>query len=287
MIEATRLRRMPGAVPIAIEKGKKYRLIIILVLLHIPLGVFIYNQNTLGVIHQIVVFSAAFYCAVQKKIKLERVAIIVAYIVGCDVLWRMAGVSIYWEIGKYGSAFVFLLALSRRQIHQLPILPVLYFAALLPSCFITLNDQDAERARNMLSSGMSGPFLLAVSCIFFANVEIPKAAIRRIMIALILPLLSVAFVTLFFTVSAEQIQFTAESNLATSGGFGPNQVSAMLGAGAFAALLTNQDLAKDLRALVSNLRAHGVLFYRDSAAKEEARAASERQQKPARNPRPR
>ncbi|MGI8956567.1 MAG: MlaD family protein [Chthoniobacterales bacterium] len=32
-------------------------------------------------------------------------------------------------------------------------------------------------------------------------------------------------------------------------------------------LLTNQDVANDLRALISNLRRHGVLFYRDSAAK--------------------
>jgi phospholipid/cholesterol/gamma-HCH transport system substrate-binding protein len=59
------------------------------------------------------------------------------------------------------------------------------------------------------------------------------------------------------------------------------------GKGAFAALLTNPDLAKDLRALVSNLRTHGVLFYRDSAAKEEARAAAEREQNaPRRRPRP-
>jgi phospholipid/cholesterol/gamma-HCH transport system substrate-binding protein len=50
------------------------------------------------------------------------------------------------------------------------------------------------------------------------------------------------------------------------------------GKGLLPALLTNQDLARDLRALVSNLRAHGVLFYRDSAAKAEARAATEREQ---------
>lgn len=50
------------------------------------------------------------------------------------------------------------------------------------------------------------------------------------------------------------------------------------GKGLLAALLTNQDLAKDLRALISNLRAHGILFYRDSAAKAEARAAGEREQ---------
>jgi hypothetical protein len=50
------------------------------------------------------------------------------------------------------------------------------------------------------------------------------------------------------------------------------------GKGLLAALLTNQDLAKDLHALVSNLRAHGILFYRDSAAKPEPRTAAERKQ---------
>jgi phospholipid/cholesterol/gamma-HCH transport system substrate-binding protein len=43
--------------------------------------------------------------------------------------------------------------------------------------------------------------------------------------------------------------------------------SATQGKGLLAALLTNQELANDLRALVSNLRAHGVLFYRDTSAK--------------------
>ena len=62
---------------------------------------------------------------------------------------------------------------------------------------------------------------------------------------------------------------------------------ASTGKGAMAMLLSNQELANDLRALVSNLRSHGVLFYRDSAAKEEARAATERQQNsPRRTTRP-
>lgn len=43
--------------------------------------------------------------------------------------------------------------------------------------------------------------------------------------------------------------------------------SATQGKGLLAALLTNQELANDLRALIANLRAHGVLFYRDTAAK--------------------
>jgi phospholipid/cholesterol/gamma-HCH transport system substrate-binding protein len=57
---------------------------------------------------------------------------------------------------------------------------------------------------------------------------------------------------------------------------------ASTGKGALATLLTNQEFANDLRALVSNLRAHGVLFYRDSAAKEQAKQPNP----PRRNPRP-
>lgn len=49
---------------------------------------------------------------------------------------------------------------------------------------------------------------------------------------------------------------------------------AKTGDGLLGTLLGNKDLAKDLQALVSNLRSHGVLFYRDSAAKAEARAAA-------------
>jgi ABC-type transporter Mla subunit MlaD len=51
--------------------------------------------------------------------------------------------------------------------------------------------------------------------------------------------------------------------------------SATQGKGLLAALLTNQELANDLRALVSNLRAHGVLFYRDTAAKIDNTARAE------------
>src|SRR6476620_7708574 len=45
---------------------------------------------------------------------------------------------------------------------------------------------------------------------------------------------------------------------------------ASTGKGALATLLSNQEFSNDLKALVTNLRAHGVLFYKDDAAKAEA-----------------
>ncbi len=55
------------------------------------------------------------------------------------------------------------------------------------------------------------------------------------------------------------------------------------GKGLIATLLNNQELANDLHALITNLRAHGVLFYRDTAAKIETKAPE--QTKPTRQTR--
>jgi phospholipid/cholesterol/gamma-HCH transport system substrate-binding protein len=59
--------------------------------------------------------------------------------------------------------------------------------------------------------------------------------------------------------------------------------SATQGKGLVATLLNDQTMANDLHALVSNLRAHGVLFYRDSAAT--AQSKPQEQTKPARQSR--
>jgi phospholipid/cholesterol/gamma-HCH transport system substrate-binding protein len=59
--------------------------------------------------------------------------------------------------------------------------------------------------------------------------------------------------------------------------------SATQGKGLVATLLNDQTLANDLHALVTNLRAHGVLFYRDSAAT--AQPKPPEQPKPARQTR--
>src|SRR6266496_1691326 len=61
--------------------------------------------------------------------------------------------------------------------------------------------------------------------------------------------------------------------------------SATQGKGLVAALLNDQQLANDLHALITNLRAHGVLFYRDTAAATQSKVPE--QTKPARQSRSR
>src|SRR5690606_10905987 len=109
------------------------------------------------------------------------------------------------------------------------------FLALLPACLVTVAELGPQGAFGTLSANMSGPLCLAVSCWYFSSLRLGGADLRNVFFAAITPLISVAAVTLFYTVTAENIQFNTESNFATAGGFGPNQVSTMLGLGLFLA----------------------------------------------------
>ena len=67
--------------------------------------------------------------------------------------------------------------------------------------------------------------------------------------------------------AADKVQLVAADARKTIQSAGRLLNEAAAGNGLLAMLLTNEEVANNLRALVSNLRRHGVLFYRDSAAK--------------------
>ncbi len=219
-----------------LRSAREFRFILLFTLINLPLGLLLYQSGIFGLIHSLCSFLIGVYWAINTKIKLDRIALICAYIVGSEVLWRMAETPIFWEFGKYAAAAIMILALIQRGYLSIPVLPSVYFLLLLPACFLVVLNHGAGDARGMLSFNMSGPTLLFVSACFFANVRLNYLHVRRLLLAIVIPLLSVACTTLFYTVTAENIQFTSESNFATSGGFGPNQVSSMLGFGSLAAL---------------------------------------------------
>lgn len=204
-----------------------------LTLIHLPLGVALYSTGTVGVLHPLLVFGIGLFFALRKKVNIGYVIYVVAYINGAEVLWRMAGVPAPWEFGKYASTVILLAAMYRTRHSEIPKVALLYLALLIPSCIIVLAQLDMSHVSSVLSFNMSGPLLLMISCWFFYKCRISPSQFRRLLFAFILPLLSVALAALFYTVTAEDLTFDGESNFTTSGGFGPNQVSAMLGLGVF------------------------------------------------------
>lgn len=212
-------------------KAEKESSLLLLFVLHVPLGVLMYNSTAVAIAHPVVVIGLGLYWALQAKEPISRVAYVVAYLIGVEVLWRMAGAPIYWEFGKYGSSAIMIAALLRRGHVRIPSFPLLYLLLLIPACYITFGIHPWPLTRDRLSFNMSGPICLFVSCWFFSYIQLTEIQVKKLLLYIAVPLLSVAVATLFFTATNPDVQFTNESNALTSGGFGPNQVSAMLGLG--------------------------------------------------------
>lgn len=244
-LNETAVLHVPGPKNLYKRAEPNFRLFLAITIFHVPLGLFDYYAGPAALLHPAAVFGIGIYWALQKKVKLERVALAIGYLVGVEILWRMAQIPVFWEFGKYGSAVIMIIALLRRNRRHIPSLPLIYFGALLPACVLTFIEFDLSKAKDTLSFNLSGPFFLFVSCWFFSNIKMDQEQLKRFFGAFIVPLVSVAFVTLFFTVSVKDIQFTDESNFATSGGFGPNQVSSMLGLGVFLTVFSLIGLIND------------------------------------------
>jgi O-antigen ligase len=216
--------------------------------IHIPLAILIYRVPGIATLHALITLVTGLWWAVSER-RPERVAYVGAYIAGIEVLWRMAGTQIFYEFGKYATAAVFIVAMLRFRSLKGFAMPFLYFVLLLPSAALTLTNLEWAEARGQLSFNLSGPLALMVSAWFFSNLKISTDQLQRMFVALIAPVLGIAAITLIATYTASSVSFTDESNFVTSAGFGPNQVSAVLGLGALLAFffLLDDKISQGLR----------------------------------------
>jgi hypothetical protein len=204
---------------------------LVLLVLHAPLGLLMSEVPAVSTAHAAATFLVGVWIAAMGR-RLEQVAYEGAYIVGAEVLWRMTGAQIPWEFGKYATAAVLLISMARRSRLQGPMLPFLYFVLLLPSCLLTLLGETLGEAREQISFNLSGPFALMVSALFFSDLRLDAEQVQRLRLALLGPVIGIAAIAMFVMLTNPDLVFTGESNNATSGGYGPNQVSAALGLGA-------------------------------------------------------
>jgi O-antigen ligase len=220
------------------------RRIALLIAVHVLFGLAAKQSEALALAHCVLTICVGLWMAATGA-RLERIAYVGAYIVGAEVLWRMTGGAILWEIGKFSIALIFLTAMIRQGKLRIQPFPFLYFVLLLPSAVLTVLEIDAESARGALTFNMSGPLALMAASLFFSQFKITRAQLQNLFVYLIAPVAAVAAITLFGIVTDPYIVygFRNGSNFSTSGGFGPNQVSAVLGLGAmfgFFALLNLQ-----------------------------------------------
>lgn len=195
---------------------------------HVVLAVLMRAAPQLATAHAVACLLIGLVVAGTTR-RMGNVAAVAGYIVGCEVLWRMSKATVFWEFGKYALASVMLVALVRIGARRNRVLAIACFALLIPSVALTFVTLDLDAARQEVSFNLAGPFALTISVLFFSNIRLTASQLLTTFLALVAPVIGIGALTFLSTAAQDQIEFVNAANNVTSGGYGPNQVSAMLG----------------------------------------------------------
>ena len=213
---------------------------------HAVLAVAMSNVRAISTVHALLVLLVGL-CVAVSNCPLEKVAYVGAYIAGSEVLWRMTGAQVFWEFGKYATILIFMLAIVRRGKTNGPALMLVYFVLLLPSTALTFVEEDFLTAKDMVSFNMSGPIALLVSAWLFSQLKLSTTQLKKLILIPVGPIVGIAAITVFNLSTNVDLRFGGSSNFDLTGGFGPNQVAAVMGLGALIAFLFCLDEAVNLK----------------------------------------
>jgi O-antigen ligase len=204
---------------------------------NIGLALLMQKSGAFATVHAVLTLTVGVWYATRGG-SLERVAWVAAYMIGTEIIWRMAGARLPWEFAKYATSAVFILAMFRNGLLKGPALPTIYVLLLIPSAVLTAMELDNDEARSAISFYLSGPIALTASAWFFSQVKLTTQQLATLFLALLGPIAGIAAIALSGILTDPNIMygFAATSNYATSGGYAPNQVSSLLGLGALLAL---------------------------------------------------
>ncbi|MDA8595394.1 O-antigen ligase family protein [Flavobacteriaceae bacterium] len=153
--------------------------------------------------------------------------------VSLEVAARMTGGFFFWEFGKYFNILLltFGLLISENQ-RVYPVIFILIILFLLIG--IAFSDiPPGESIRKVVAFNLSGPLQLCIASIYTFKRKLSMDELLEFMFYWLVALFPILSILYFRTPSITEIVFGGSSNFETSGGFGPNQVSTMLGYGVF------------------------------------------------------
>ena len=216
----------------AVQTGRGVRLgwFVGLIALHGVLGILCKESRWVGFAHALGTLAFGLFLVFAGRPR-HQIAYWAAYAVGAEVLWRLSRAPLPWEYGKYAVSLVLLTTFVRGVKRGFPWIPAVYFVLLLPAVAQTMCGAP-KLTKDFISFNLSGPFCMAVCALFFSQLELDSARLQRLTSWLVFPVASIAAAALFNLGTAGSIEFGSGSNKVASGGFGPNQVSAILGLGA-------------------------------------------------------
>ena len=204
------------------------------VVIHLLIGLAIFFVPPISKVYAIAIILVGFRYVILRKNANNEALYVAAYIVGAEVFLRMTQGNFFEQYAKYGVIGVLIIGMMYRGFSRNSILYWIFGLLLMPGVilsFFTLNfETDIRKA---ITFNIIGPITLTVSAIYCYQRKISFEQIKKIIDMLAYPLMATLVYMYLYTPSVKDVVTNTESNFETSGGFGPNQVSTILGLGIF------------------------------------------------------
>ncbi|WP_289662989.1 O-antigen ligase family protein [Flavobacterium panacagri] len=214
-------------------KNKKLSYVALIVF-HALLALIIYIIPFLSKIYGLLVLAVGFSIVYRTKNKNNEVLFVSAYLVGIEVFLRMTGGNLNNEYVKFSVMFFMLCGMVYSNFSKSALIYLFFLMLLVPGILITASVAEIDiDVKKVLFFNLSGPFCLAICAIYMFDRKIEFETLQNILITIGLPIISTTVYLFLYTPSIKDVITGTQSNYATSGGFGPNQVSTILGFGMF------------------------------------------------------
>lgn len=206
----------------------------VLLLIHAVIALAVFVAPFLSKIYALLIPVVGFYIVYRTKNKNNEVILIAAYLVGVEVFLRMTGGNFNNEYVKFVVIFFMLLGMIYSNFATNAFIYWFFLILLIPGILITSTVfNPSVDIKKSLVFNLSGPVCLAISSVYMFRRKILFTDLQNVLVAMALPILSTAIYLFLYNPSVRDVVTGTQSNFETSGGFGPNQVSTILGLGIF------------------------------------------------------
>ena len=205
-----------------------------LVALHAFLGFVFFLFPFFSKVYGIAILVFGIYFIIQSKNKQNEALLMAAYAVSAEIMLRMTGGTFVNEYGKYLVMLFLFLGMLFTGFSRNALVYWLFLFFLVPSVVLSTVTLDITTdVKKAIVFNISGPVCLGISAIYCYKRELTFQRLLGIITAFSLPLLCLVTYLYFYAPNIQDVVTGTQSNFETSGGFGPNQVSTILGLGIF------------------------------------------------------
>lgn len=218
---------------LSIEKQKD-KLYLKWVLWHLLGGGLVFLFPIVSKLYAISILFFGVRYIVNKQNKNNEALLMAAYITCAEVFLRMTQGNFFEQYAKYGVILFLLLGMFYSSFSRKAVPYWIFLLLLLPGVilsFFTLNfETDIRKA---ITFNIIGSITLFFSALYCYNRKISFERLLDLFRMCSLPLVATLVYMFLYTPSIKDVVLNTESNFETSGGYGPNQVSTILGLGMF------------------------------------------------------